>query len=546
MPSNWVTLLQKGRDVIWTLGCSPLRPLTCSLVGLLGLSLLWAGCSPLTHTGKPPVEIRCSYWGSAQEVALMNHLAKRFEATHPDIRIRLIHIPEHYFQKLHILMASELTPDVMAINSLSLPVYASSGQLMSLDKWMLNTRNTPVPLPSEVQGTGPDLVATEQGYVARNPYAEPEETKLTPEAQRLQKPEAKDPWQTLKHPVPADLPAEPAQSSKSDETTPHTVKESSEAMQLRLSTDPPLEHRDFFPASLQAMSFHNQLYAIPRDVSNLVVFINTDLFEQNGLELPDMDWTMADMLEKALVLTQDTNNDGRRDQFGISFYGQPPLLWMPYVLSQGVPLFDPMFTRFSLASSRGVRALQEYVNLRHRWHVAPTRQDVGQATMSQLFLQKKLAMMVSGRWSVPVLREQATFHWDVRPFPRGRAGSIVGIDASGYSVWSKTRYPKQSWAWVTFLSSYYSQRELAKSGLIIPARTDVAYSSVFLSPTMAPKSSQVFLDVMEHGYPTHTPVSWDEVSETITEALEPVWDGSQPVSVAMKKLKPKVEALLAR
>jgi ABC-type glycerol-3-phosphate transport system substrate-binding protein len=99
---------------------------------------------------------------------------------------------------------------------------------------------------------------------------------------------------------------------------------------------------------------------------------------------------------------------------------------------------------------------------------------------------------------------------------------------------------------VTFLSSYQSQREIAQSGLIIPARTDVAYSDVFLSPLQAPKSGRVFLDVMEHGYPTHTPVSWDEVSETITEALEPVWDGSQPVSVAMRRLKPKVEALLAR
>ena len=44
--------------------------------------------------------------------------------------------------------------------------------------------------------------------------------------------------------------------------------------------------------------------------------------------------------------------------------------------------------------------------------------------MGQLFAQGKIAMFVSGRWSVPAFRQKLTFKWDIRPFPKGPAGSI--------------------------------------------------------------------------------------------------------------------------
>lgn len=411
----------------------------------LGLCLAsFSACSTLDSSEK--VTLRLSTWGSSEEIAVMKSLLQAFEQQHPEIEVKLIHIPENYFQKLHILIAGDLAPDVMFINSLSLPVYAEN--------------NTLKPLGADLATSG----------------------------------EAK------------------------------------------------LSATTFFPSALTALSWNNQLYALPRDISNLVVFYNQDLFQQANVPVPSADWTFETMLQRAQQLTRDMDGDDKPDQFGISFMGKPPLFWLPFVWSQGANLFGADLKTFQLDTPQALEALQFYADLRHRWHVAPTRQDVGNASMSQLFLQGKLAMMVSGRWSVPVFREQAQFQWDIAPFPKGKAGSVVGIDASGYAISNTTPYPKESWALVQFLSSQPAQQAFSQSGLIVPARKDVANDPAFLQAP--PAHGRYFIEALSTGYPTHTPVRWNEISEELGLALEPVWEGTLPAKTAIQKAAPKIETLL--
>ena len=64
-------------------------------------------------------------WGSVTEVQILNRVISDFEKENPDIKINFIHIPQNYFQKLHLLFASSQAPDVLFINNLYLPLYAS-------------------------------------------------------------------------------------------------------------------------------------------------------------------------------------------------------------------------------------------------------------------------------------------------------------------------------------------------------------------------------------------------------------------------------------
>lgn len=411
---------------------------------LLAMAIHLTGCTQLPNPNAP-VTLTFSTWGSAEEITVLKTLIQRFEQTHPRIRIRLMHIPENYFQKLHILIAGGLTPDVMFVNSLNYAVYADNNIFLPLEPLM-----------------------------------------ATPEA--------------------------------------------------------PLPRSAFFASSLKAFTWKQRLYAIPRDVSNLVVFYNRDMFRQAGLPEPTPSWTMADLLRLSQQLTRDTDGDGQRDVFGISFFGKPPLLWLPFVWSHGGDLYSSDFTHLRLTEPATVNAIQFMADLRNRWHVAPTRQEVGSATMSQLFLQGKLAMLLSGRWTVPVLRTQAPFAWDVVPFPRGAAGSVVGIDASGYVIARDTAHPKESWAFIQYLSQPQAQTILAQSGLIVPARQDVARSPEFLAGD--PRHSRAFIDAIATGYPSHTPIRWNEVSEELGLALEPVWEGTQRADTALKRVAPKLRKLL--
>ena len=70
-------------------------------------------------------EITFSSWGSVTEVGIINEIIKEYEKENPKVKINFIHIPQNYFQKIHLLFASNQAPDVIFINNLYLPLYYS-------------------------------------------------------------------------------------------------------------------------------------------------------------------------------------------------------------------------------------------------------------------------------------------------------------------------------------------------------------------------------------------------------------------------------------
>ena len=85
--------------------------------------LLLSGCS----TREKATVIKFSSWGSESEVRILRPLIAEFEEKNPDIKIEFIHIPKNYFQKLHLLFASNLAPDVIFVNNINGIIYADAG-----------------------------------------------------------------------------------------------------------------------------------------------------------------------------------------------------------------------------------------------------------------------------------------------------------------------------------------------------------------------------------------------------------------------------------
>ncbi|MBU6429530.1 MAG: sugar ABC transporter substrate-binding protein, partial [Cyanobacteria bacterium REEB65] len=307
-----------------------------------------------------------------------------------------------------------------------------------------------------------------------------------------------------------------------------------------LAKDQRLQRKDFYPQVLAAMSWKGKLYAVPRDLSNLVVFYNKDLFRQAGVPFLGPHWTFADLLRIAPKLTcRATRCDPER--WAIGFQPQP-LLWTPYVWSFGGDVMDPPMDRCTLMDPPALAALKFYVDLRNRYHYAPTDTEAGNARMTQLFATGKLAMLVYGRWAVPGFRRTLNFDWDVAPFPRGPAGSVVDADASGWAIASACPHPDRAWKLVRFLGSRWSIDRFTRSGLIVPSRPDVANSPAFLAGK--PEHSRVFLAAIATGRPTRIPPSYDEITWELIDDLEPAWTGEEPIDQALKPLATRITALL--
>ena len=346
--------------------------------------LFLTGCKKEDYT-----VLNFSSWGSASETAILKPLLKDFEKQNPNIKINFMHFPQNYFQKIHLLFASNTAPDVVFINNLNIPIYADYLEDLT-DK--INTEN-------------------------------------------------------------------------------------------------------FYPKSLEVLSYNNKLLAVPRDVSNLVIYYDKDMFDRFNFPYPKSDWTFDDLIKICEKFKEN-------NIFCIS-YEENTMYLLPFLMSNGGGILsDDLKTEIFSNSDFG---LSFYKNLRYKYHYAPTRSDAATSTMAQMFLNKKIAMHFSGRWLVPKYREAADFNWDVINFPNGKVGSIVPADASGWAIYKYSKHKNEALRLIEFLSSKEVISKITQDGLIVPARIDVAESEVFLIGK--PENSKVFIDVIKTS--KKTPVNFD-------------------------------------
>jgi multiple sugar transport system substrate-binding protein len=303
---------------------------------------------------------------------------------------------------------------------------------------------------------------------------------------------------------------------------------------------------DFFAGHLDAFRYQGELLAIPRDISNMVLFYNVDMFEEAGVAPPAEGWTWDDFLAAARELTMDTDGDGRIDQFGFG-YSTFYLFWEPWVWSNGGRFFSEDHSEFTLDQDEALEGLQFYVDLRCEENVAPTSEQAAERTAASMFAEGDAAMIVDGRWRVAPLNSNPAvdFEWDVALFPEGEAGSIVDIDGSGWGISSTSDDPEAAWEFIQFLASPESMERWTEAGIIIPARRSVGLTEAFITPDVPPASDEVFIEANETAIPTETFEGWGEFVSLLGEAMSEVWLCETSVEEGFEIIEDDIEDLLA-
>ncbi len=88
---------------------------------LLLMPIYLCGCNEKTSPDN--IELTYSCWGTATEIQILKNQIKEYEKATPNIRIKLIHIPENYYKKIHLLLASKTEPDIILINNQNIEQY---------------------------------------------------------------------------------------------------------------------------------------------------------------------------------------------------------------------------------------------------------------------------------------------------------------------------------------------------------------------------------------------------------------------------------------
>jgi multiple sugar transport system substrate-binding protein len=301
-----------------------------------------------------------------------------------------------------------------------------------------------------------------------------------------------------------------------------------------LATSTLIKRSDFYPKALRPFYWQTDLMCIPQNLSSLVVYYNKVLFDQAGVSYPSPDWNWDDFLAAAQALTKDTNGDGITDQYGLgteaSIFRAAPFVWQ-----HGGDIVDDPFapTKLTLDAPASQEALQWFVDLQVRHHVAPDRVQEQAEDSESRFMNGRMGMFLNSRRGVPTYREAAKFDWDVAPLPWGeRRAGILHSDA--YCMAAASKNKPAAWTFIEFANSPEGQTIVAQSGRTVPSLRSVAESPAFLDPNTKPANSRVFLDVIRYVRAVPVMDTWPDIEDLVGEEIERAFYGEASVDEAIK------------
>ena len=236
---------------------------------------------------------------------------------------------------------------------------------------------------------------------------------------------------------------------------------------------------DFITSSRQLMTIDDKVYGVSSCTVSPAIYYNADLFDAAGLPYPPNDpakaWTWDEFVDVCKKLTK-VKEDGTVDTFGV--YGvenHDPRMALYY--AAGGKFYNDELTEATVDNDIFRKVMGDILALRNEHKVSPQASllmEQGASGMSgaQMLQTGKIAMLFDGSWSMQELATMG-FNVGVGCLPKmgdSEVAKTIG-QAHVHSAWVKTKYPEQSWRFLSFLSSADYQTDLVRSGLWMPNRT---------------------------------------------------------------------------
>jgi multiple sugar transport system substrate-binding protein len=300
----------------------------------------------------------------------------------------------------------------------------------------------------------------------------------------------------------------------------------------RLNQSEVLNEEDFFEQPLEAFRYRGgELTCLPQNISSLVVYYNRDLFEANGVPLPETGWTWDDFVAAAEALTYDRDNDSLNEVYGVAV--DPSFIrYAPFIWGAGGEIVDDVEnpTTLTLDTPEARAGIEALISLGYTDHgVVPTESEALAEDDESRFLRGGAAMLLQSRRVVPTLREIKDFTWDVAPLPEGPTGSATVLHSDAFCLAADSGSPDAAWQFIEYAAGIEGQTILAYTGRTVPSLKSVAESDAFLKGSrlggpaglsLAPRNARVFIDTIPSIRRVPSISTWTEVEEAFDSAFK--------------------------
>ena len=298
------------------------------------------------------------------------------------------------------------------------------------------------------------------------------------------------------------------------------------------------EMKQLFPVVADALTYQGSFYAMPRDITSKVMFFNTKLFKEAGVDIPDADWTWDDFEVTARKMTRDLDGDGKTDQWG--FYFRKYMDGFTHWLMQAGGGLCTQDGKSLIGKPETVEALKFLQKLAIDG-VLPTDTQARQFGRAQTapFIAGRVAM-VEGGLSTTVDLKNAGVDYVIRPLPKGKK-SLSTAFVNAWVIPSGAKRPDLSWRVLKFFASKEAQEIALMSGMGLPARKDADIKDfVKIRP-----DHKYLIQSLSVSKPFPSPIYGVDFFNMVEQEFDLMWLGQKSVEDAVRAVEKQAPDILS-
>lgn len=281
------------------------------------------------------------------------------------------------------------------------------------------------------------------------------------------------------------------------------------------------EYKDaLYPVVKDALTVNGTMYAAARDVTPKVMYLNTKMFEDAGIPIPEDTWTMDEFVEIAKQLTKGSGADAQWGYYWKNYTDQT----FAMIAAFGGKLYSEDGKASVLSTDANtMKGIQFMYDLYNTYKVCPTATQAAQYGDNEFapFMADKVAMQV-GALSIASMFDESGTSYTVLPMPYVDGVSQTSSFVNTWVIPKTAKNPELSWRVVEFLSGREGQQIALDMNYGLPASTMVD-TSAFEAKT---PYNKYFVQALETAVPYPTNLNGSEFQTMFQKECESLWAGA--------------------
>jgi len=269
----------------------------------------------------------------------------------------------------------------------------------------------------------------------------------------------------------------------------------------------PIEREAWDPIAIEGMRYNDELLGLPASQDCLSLLYNKAIFDSNDIDYPNSNWTIDDLLETALDLTNNNH-------YGLVFPVKSPYWWFAFQSGFGGNLFDGGLP--SLNSEGSADSLNFTLGFELKHEIIPAGTGVEQ--MENLFMESRAAMIIDGPWNWAEY-QAARLQIGQTLLPKNSDSDLrmsPMVNFKGYSISKQSKNKDAAFKLVKWLSSSSVQKEFAVQTYTMPTLIEVYNDEQIQNNTVITG----YIGQLQQGFPAPTNDKMGLVYNYLPDAME--------------------------